>query len=356
MTILERALERTKPLPRYSPGKAASGTDAGKLSSNEAAFGPSPKARAAVRGSADMIHLYPTRRELTEAVAHREGRDVAEIVLTNGSDELCYLIAALLIDPGDRVVTGNPCYAIDALASLLHKGVLVGIPLSDGAHDLTAMADAAQDARLVWLPNPHNPTGTAVQPGDFVEFLDRIPPTCLIVLDEAYRDFMDAGLEPDVDVLQARHENLIVQRTFSKGYALAGLRVGYALAHTELALALNTIRPPFNLSVAAHAAAVAAIKDEAWRRFGVTMIARERQKLVACLQELDLRHYPSQANFVTVELGDQVAPTIAALGVQGIAVRDGVTLGIPGWVRISIGAPAQMALLRRVFSEITLAR
>jgi histidinol-phosphate aminotransferase len=350
-SVLARATERARSIARYSPGKPARGVESGKLSSNEAPFGASPRARAAVASCTDMLHRYPAADQLLAAIAAHERCDVSEVVITAGSDEFCYLIAALLLDAGDTVVVGDPCYAIDALVTRLQGGRLLEVPLIDGLHDLDAMAQAAQSARLLWLPNPHNPTGRAVDVRDLERFLDAVPPRCLVVLDEAYRDFMDADVAPDTRALRAAHDNLVVQRTLSKSHALAGLRAGYALGPPALIAALDAIRPPFNLNLAAQVAAQAALADDAWRVFTVTMVVRERERLLRFCERRGLRHHPSQANFVTIRLGDDVEHVIEALADRGLAVRDGATLGIPGWIRVSIGPPPQMALLRRVLDE-----
>jgi len=351
MSVVASATERANAVARYSPGATVAGPEVGKLSSNEAPFGASPRVRAALAGCADMLHRYPSNTELVHAIAARERCEPAEVVLTSGSDEFCYLIAALLIDHSDTVVVGDPCYAIDALVTRLQRGRLVTVPLVDGLHDLGAMAHAARRARLVWLANPHNPTGRAVDARELARFVDEIPPSCLVVLDEAYRDFMDAPAMPDVRALRAAHENLIVQRTLSKSYALAGLRAGYALGHPAMIAALDAIRPPFNLNLAAQVATAAAIADEAWRAFTVTMVVRERERLLRFCRARGLRHHPSQANFVTIHLGEHTQAVIDALADRAIAVRDGATLGIPGWVRVSIGPPAQMASVRAVLGQ-----
>lgn len=336
-------------LRRYQPGRPAPSL-AGKLSSNEAPLGPAPAVRAAVAAAGASVNRYAATEPLRAALAARLGRSPDEVVLTSGSDELCYLLATLFVGPGSRVVLSDPCYQIDELVTRVHRGDPVLVELRDGRHDLIAMAAAAQDAAVLWLPSPHNPTGTAVDLAEFDALLRDVPASCLVVLDEAYREYVDPGLRPEVPRLLAAHPNLVVQRTLSKAYALAGLRVGYGIAAPELVTVLDAIRPPFNVNAVAVTAGLAALEAPGWRDYGVTLVRRERTRLTEHLVACGFACFPSQANFVTAEIPD--APALHdRLAGRGLAVRDGADLGLPGWVRFSIGAPPQMAILRAVITE-----
>jgi histidinol-phosphate aminotransferase len=343
--VLEHAARRLDGIARYRPGRDAVG-EGGKLSSNELFLGPSPRVRTAIAAAADVAHRYPSSEPLRDAVAASVGIARERVVLTSGSDELCYLLASVVIAEGDGVVMSDPSYRMDEIVTRLAGGRVHAVPVRDGAHDLDAMAAAARDARLLWLPTPHNPTGVAVDRTGLERLLAAVPDTCLVVLDEAYRDFVDPDRRPDSLALLDRHPNLVVQRTLSKAHGLAGLRVGFGLAHPELVATLDTIRPPFNVNAAALAAATAALADTAWRDWAVALTRRERDRLEATLRELAIEHWPSQANFVTVRLGDDAPALGAELAAAGITVRDGADLGLPGWVRISIGAPPAMAIVR----------
>jgi histidinol-phosphate aminotransferase len=221
------------------------------------------------------------------------------------------------------------------------------VPLVGGAHDLGAMAHAAREgATLVWLPSPHNPTGVAVASEELVTFLDEVPRDCLVVLDEAYGGFtrhdeLDAALK-----LSEGRPNLLVQRTFSKDWGLAGLRVGYAVGDATLIEALRRARPPFSVNALALAAVSAVLRCEDWRASVVAHIVEERALLELTLEELGVPFFPSDANFVTCahsfsDLRDALAP-------EGLSVRDGADLGLPGWTRITVGWAPQMAVLRDV--------
>jgi histidinol-phosphate aminotransferase len=347
--LLEVARQRTTAVRAYQPG-GGSAHQAGKLSSNEAPLGPSPRVRRAIAAAAHDAHRYGDAGGLRSLIAASCGVDERQVVVTNGSDELCYLIATLFIDAGARVVLSDPCYQIDELVTRVARGNPEFVPLDEsGAHDLPAMARAAAGAAVVWLPSPHNPTGVAVDADALAAFLRDVPPDCLVVLDEAYRGYVDPDRRPDTAALLAKHPNLIVQRTFSKADAIAGLRVGYGIGASDLIDVMNSIRPPFNVNACALAGASAALADSDWRDYAVELVRRERERLHDTLDALGCEHFRSQANFVAIK-PPRVADLHAALAGAGLTVRDGADLGLPGWVRISIGAPPQMAVLRAVLN------
>ena len=349
VAVAERAAERVLEVPVYRPGRASPGADAGKLSSNEAPLGPSPDIQAAMSSSLARVNRYPEPAQALDSLARYVGTSPDRLMLTNGSDELCYLVATLLLGRGQVAVVGEPCYQIDATASLVSGASVRRVPLRNGGHDLAAMAKASVGASVVWLPSPHNPTGVACDPLELEAFLSAVPEDCLVVLDEAYRAFSDPEVRPDVDDLLARHPNLLVQRTLSKDFALAGLRIGYGLASVALVEALSRARPPFSVNVLALAAVEAAVQheaSEAWRAMSVDRVRHERASLEHALARLGVEYFPSQANFVTARLDlDVLAPALAA---AGTVVRSGGDLGLPGWARISIGWAPQMAVLRSV--------
>ena len=345
------ARERLELLRSYRAGGAAE-NPAGKLSSNESPLGPAPQVRLAIAAAAHEVNRYPDARGLETAVGIAEGVPSEQVILTNGSDELCYLIAALFMGPGSVVVLSDPCYQIDELVTRLHRGEPRLIPIRpDGGHDLMGLARAASDAAIVWLPTPHNPTGVAVEPDELIRFLDAVPESCLVVLDEAYRTYVAPELRPSTVELVTRYPNLLAQRTFSKSYALAGMRVGYGFGNPEVIEALKQIKPPFNVGSVSLAAAQAALESIAWRDYTVDLVRRERERFERTLVMLGVEHFPSQANFVTVRF-DDLDRVQTALVAAGLSVRDGADLGMPGWVRISMGAPAVMAQLRAILEEI----
>ncbi len=347
--IAERAAARVQGVPVYKPGRSSPGSQAGKLSSNEAPLGASPDIQAALAASLDRVNRYPEPGRALDALASYAGTTPDRLILTNGSDELCYLVATLFLGTGRVAVVGDPCYQIDATASLVSGASVRRVRLRHGGHDLRAMAAASHGAAVVWLPSPHNPTGVACHPGDLDIFLSEVPDDCLVVLDEAYRAFADPEIRPDVDKLLARHPNLLVQRTLSKDFALAGLRAGYGLSSAPLVEALSRARPPFSVNVMALAAIEAAVTSEPWRVMTVDRVRHERSVLERALGRLGAEYFPSQANFVTTKLDlGTLSPALAA---SGTVVRSGADLGLPGWARISVGWAPQMAVLRRVLNS-----
>ncbi|MBN8870145.1 MAG: aminotransferase class I/II-fold pyridoxal phosphate-dependent enzyme [Solirubrobacterales bacterium] len=345
MNALATAQRRTGSIRRYQPGRAADGGDAGKLSSNEHPLGPSPAAMKAICASAPEVHRYVTSEELRGAIAEQEGLDPGRVVVTNGSDELCYLTAMLTTGPGSPVILSEPCYQIDELVTRLHEAEPRYVPLKDGGHDLDAMAEASQGATLCWLPTPHNPTGRAVTAQDLESFLDRVSDGCVVVLDEAYRSFAGSDFVADTRELLDRHPNLLIQRTLSKAHGLAGLRVGYGLGPAGLIGMIDAAKPPFNVNVVALNAALASLRDPAWAEYGIDLVRKERERFEDFLTDRGIRHWPSEANFVTLTVED-TDRLQAELARDGVAVRDGDDLGLPGYLRVSIGRPPEMAVVR----------
>jgi histidinol-phosphate aminotransferase len=349
-TIPEIARMRVDGLPTYRAGKPSSSAAANKLSSNEAALGPGPAVVDAITAAASNPHRYPDESTVRELVAALHGISTDRILLTNGSDELCYLVADIFLGPGRIAVVGDPCYAIDATATKVSGATVVRVPLVDGYHDLDSMAQAAQNAQVVWLPSPHNPTGTMVDEEALERFLADVPGTCLVVLDQAYIGYAEG--QPDVIALLDRYPNLLVQRTMSKDRALAGLRIGYTLAHPQVIQALATLRPPFSVNAMALAATAGSMTHPAWNEMSVDRIREGRTLLETELTELGIEYIPSQANFVLAKIDHgALAPFLEA---DHITVRAGEDLGAPGWVRITIGWAPTMATLRqalRVYSK-----
>jgi histidinol-phosphate aminotransferase len=342
-TVPEIASTRVAGLPSYRAGKPSTAAPANKLSSNEAALGPGGAVIEALRSAAVNPHRYPDESTVRELISSRHGVGTDRILLTNGSDELCYLVADIFLGPGRRAVVGDPCYAIDATATMVSGAALERVPLVHGAHDLATMARAAADAHVVWIPSPHNPTGSVINPADLATFLEQVPESCLVVLDQAYIGYADT--EPDIVSLLDQHPNLLVQRTMSKDRALAGLRIGYALAHPQVIQALSTLRPPFSVNVMALAATAASMTNTAWNEMAVERIREGRRELEHELDRLGIVYIPSQANFVLVKIDhSELAPHLET---DHITVRAGEDLGVPGWVRITIGWAPTMAALRQ---------
>lgn len=344
------ALDDPPAVTPYQPGGDIAGEPSGKLSSNESYLGPGPAVIAAIEAAAPEVHIYRTSSDLRAAIATQVGVDAARLIVTNGSDEVCYLVGTALIGAGERVVLSEPPYRINEIVSALNGGELVRVPLRDGGHDLEALAAAAEDATLLWLPTPHNPTGVAVDPEGLERFLAAVPERCWVVLDEAYRPFLPPASRPDALGLLDRHPNLIVQRTLSKSAGLAGARVGFALGSPALIATLERLRAPFNVNALALAAAEASLEHPAWSDYAVTQVRRGREEFEGFLRRLGIEFWPSQTNFVSLR-PRSVEAALAALTSRGISVRNGSDLGIPGWIRVSIGSAPRMRLVRESLIE-----
>ena len=342
--LSEKLAARLAGVPAYVPGSALPGALSRKLSSNEAALGPSPQIVSALQAAAGAVNRYPEEAELHDRLAHRVGVAPEQLLLTNGSDELCSLVSALFLGPEDKSVLGDPSYAIDVKVSLFAGSQLVRVPLISGAHDLPGMAAAAVDAAVVWLPTPHNPTGVAIRPGELHEFLPTVPSSCLVVVDEAYAGYADPDYAIDVAALTAEFSNVLIQRTLSKDWAIAGVRLGYGIGSPEVIDALRRARAPFSVSGLAVAAGMATLDSTAWHRMTVDRAREGRELLEVELKDLGIEFLPSQANFVLAHIShSRIASRLLA---TGITVRPGENLGMPGWVRITIGWAPIMAELR----------
>jgi len=321
-----------------------------RLSANENPLGPSPVAVAAIRQEAERIHLYPDggAPALAESVAHVLGVAPTQLLFGNGGDEILTLLGRALLDPGDEVVIPDPSFEPYTTTTRLAGGVVVSSPLRDYRIDLDdVLARIGPRTKLVCLSSPHNPTGTVLDRRMWERFCARCPGDVVVLLDEAYVDFIEA---PDwaadgLATLRTRPENLVLLRTFSKITGLAGLRVGYAIAGPAVIGHLARTREPFNVGRLAQAGAAAATRDPAHREATRQVVWAERQALAVAFAARGLSHPPTEANFFLVRLGRPTGPVVAALRARGVLVRDGAALGYPEHLRISVGTPDQNARL-----------
>jgi histidinol-phosphate aminotransferase len=339
---------RTRPaldaLPEYVPGRSAESVAAEhalggviKLASNEAPFPPLPSALAAIADAATGVNRYPDDAAvaLREQLAQRYGVAPEQVLLGNGSVELCRMALAATCDPGDEVVFGRPSFEAYPILALQVGAAMVQVPLTtEHRYDLDAMAEAVTDrTRLVFVCNPNNPTGTSVDRDAVDRFLARVPDDLLVVFDEAYREFVTSPRFADgLDDVEG-HDNVCVLRTFSKAYGLAGLRVGYAIAPEGVIAALRKVRVPFEVNGLAQVAASASLVAHDEMRARVDDVIAERTRVTEALARLRLPVVPSDANFVWLPVPEQAA----VLG--GYCERAGVVLRpFPGvGVRVTIG-------------------
>jgi histidinol-phosphate aminotransferase len=317
-----------------------------ELGSNENPYGASPAARAAILDVMHDVHRYPDPLggDLKHALAAKHAVGVDRILLGNGSHELLMQFAQVFAGPGDEVLASQYGFAVYALAAQAAGATLkcaAALPRDHGmarGHDLDAIANALTPAtRLVYLANPNNPTGTWFGFASFESFLARVPADVLVVVDEAYVEFADAPDYASALSLLGRHPNLVVTRTFSKAHALAGLRVGYAVAHPGLVAVMERVRESFNVNMVALAAAAASLDDDAHLAMSLARNAAQRTELADALRQRGWFVHPSQTNFLLVGFGPDTPAIEAALLARGIVVRPMAGYGLPQCLRISVG-------------------
>jgi histidinol-phosphate aminotransferase len=309
-----------------------------KLASNESPFGPLPSVTKAITAAAGEVNWYPDNRAeaLTEAIARRHDVPPAHIALGCGSVGVVQQLLAAAAEPGTEVLYAWRSFEAYPILVPLTGATDVRVPLRDEAHDLGAMADAITPrTRVIFVCNPNNPTGTVVRSGELAEFLGRVPPDCLVVLDEAYADYVrDPGVPNGID-LYRDHPNVAVLRTFSKAHGLAGLRVGFLIGHEPVAAAARTTMLPFTVNALAQTAAIASLAAEAELHERVDLAVKERARVRDELLAEGWTVPPTEANFVWLRLGDDTQDFAAACAADGISIRP---FGDEG-ARISVGTP-----------------
>jgi len=340
-------------LPAYVPGRKTPGAIV--LASNESPYGLLPSVAAVLSEQAKGVSRYPDMgaTRLLDALAAHHGVEPNRIAVGAGSVEVVGQIAAATVDAGDEVVFGWRAFEAYPIITAVAGGDAVKVPLDAGhTHDVDAMAAAVTNrTRLVILCNPNNPTGTAVGRDALLRLADGVPPDVVLVVDEAYREYVDPVAVPDAFELLGDRPNVVVTRTFSKAYALAGLRVGYALAAPEVAAAVRKCQVPFSVSALAQEAAIAALgdTDEVRRRAALTVA--ERARVTAALRDAGYDVPDSQANFVWLPLGERSADFAAACAQEGVLVRPFAGEG----VRVTIGLDTENDRLIEVASALSLA-
>jgi histidinol-phosphate aminotransferase len=356
-------------LPVYQPGKPVEDvkrelglSEVIKLASNENPFGASPKAKEAIAREIENISIYPDGAsvELTAAVAQHHGVQPEQVIFGAGSDEIIMMIARAYLRPGDETIMADSTFPQYKHNAEIENAVIIEVPLHNGTHDLPAMLDKVTDrTRIVWVCNPNNPTGTIVTQEELEAFLTRIPSSVMVVLDEAYCEYVNDPAYPDGLEVLKKYDNVVVLRTFSKIYGLASLRIGYGIGKPEVIRAVNQVREPFNTSRYGQAAALAALGDiefvENCRR-----VNREGlETLRAAFDRLGLEAFPAYGNFIMVDVRKPAQEVFDALLRKGIIVRAGHR-GYPTHLRITVGSPEQngkvIAALESVLQEAKVRR
>jgi histidinol-phosphate aminotransferase len=347
MNYTELAPAYIRAIAPYQPGKPIAELERElgisgivKLASNENPLGASPKAVAAMHEAIKTIALYPDGNgfELKDALTKRYAVAHANLVLGNGSNDLLELASRAFLAPGDVAVYSAHAFAVYALATQAVGAKGITVPAKEFGHDLEAMLKAAvqHKAKMVFIANPNNPTGTYLDADALQSFMQNLPANILVVLDEAYNEYLPPAQRYDSVSWLAKYPNLIISRTFSKAYGLAGLRVGYAIAHEQITDMMNRVRQPFNVNSIAQAAAVAALHDMDFVRQTYELNQRGMQQITDGLNKLGLSYIPSFGNFISFRIGGATAMYRRLLEL-GVIVRPVANYDMPDYLRVSIG-------------------
>ena len=319
--------------------------DVVKLSFNESPYGPSPQAVAALVAAVSQAHLYhdPEGKDLRSAIAEKYGVGAGNIILANGADEVISLIGQAFLSPQDQAIAVEPSFGQYAFVAKLMGAEPVAVPVrADLTADVEAIVRAINEqTKLIVLCNPNNPTGVITTCEELEYLAAHTPSHVLLVLDEAYAEYADDGKYASGVSLLERYENVIIVRTLSKIYGLAGLRLGYAIGHASLMDVINRVRSPFNVNALAQAAAVAALADEGFCLQAAGRNKAERERVTAALTAVGYKVYPSQTNFVFVDTGEDSTGLCEFLAHQGLIIRSGANWKLLDFVRITLGNAAQ---------------
>lgn len=361
-TKYRAALDAVTP---YSPGKPIDevarelGLDPNciiKLASNENPLGPSPLAMEAMRASLHDVRIYPDSDSfaLRHELAAHTGANPEQIIIGRGSDEIMHFLAMAYLEEGDEVVMGNPPFSMYEISTRLMGATPVKVPLREFAHDLPAMLAAiTPQTKLLYIANPHNPTGAMNSSTEMDAFMAQVPEHVLVILDEAYFEYVTSADYPDsMKYVRAGH-NVLVMRTFSKIYALAGLRIGYGFtARPEVMYAINQVREPFNVANIAQIAAIASLHDPEQVRRSVAVNEAGKQYLIDEFTHMGLTAVPTQANFILVDTKQPCGKVFSELLCKGVIVRTGEIFGYPTMIRVTIGTAEENARFIRSLVEV----
>jgi len=352
MNLCDLAPSYVRAITPYPPGKPISelaremGMPEGrivKLASNENPMGASPRVLAAVENALKDVARYPDGNgfDLKTALAEKYGVTLDQIVLGNGSNDVLEFAARAFMGPGTSAVYSQHAFAVYPLVTQAVGARGIEVPARDFGNDPQAMLEAiAEDTRVIFIANPNNPTGTMLSGEALLQFMEKVPSRVLVVLDEAYYEYLPESLRPDSVSWMPRFPNLVVMRTFSKAYGLAGLRVGFALAQPEVAGMLNRVRQPFNVNSLAQVAALAAMKDEPFLRQCIALNRAGMEQLTQGFKRLGISYIPSFGNFVSFRIGNATGMYQSLLK-QGVIVRPVANYGMPEYLRVSIGLEAE---------------
>ncbi len=366
-TLYQLATPGVRGLQPYAPGKPIAELEREygvshtvKLASNENPLGMSERARQAIVASLNEAHLYPDGNafELKRALSEYHDVPSDQITMGNGSNDVLEIIARSFVTASDEVMYSQYAFAVYPIVTQAIGAKHRVVPAKNWGHDLEAMAAAVSDkTRLIFIANPNNPTGTLLTDAEIQGFLQRVPATVIVVLDEAYHDYIEDPAYASAEKYLAEYPNLIVTRTFSKAYGLAGLRVGYGLSHPIVANSLNRVRQPFNVNVPALAAAQAALDDQEFVTRTRRLNQAGKQQLQAAFERLDLQYVPSAGNFILLDLKTDANAVYEALLRRGVIARPVGAYQLPTHIRVSIGLESEnqqfIQALENVMQEVS---
>jgi histidinol-phosphate aminotransferase len=360
MSFCDIALQSVTQLQPYVPGKPIAELerqygvkDIVKLASNENPLGPSPKVLLAVEEASKELSLYPDGNGFTlkTALADKYSVDLTQITLGNGSNDVLEMIARTFVTPDDEVLFSQYTFAVYPIVTQAIGAKAVIAPAKDYGHDLAAMqARITERTKVIFIANPNNPTGTYLPADELEKFISAVPLTAIVVLDEAYVEYGDS----EIDSIRwlTQYPNLVITRTFSKAYGLAGLRIGFSLSNPEIADLMNRVRQPFNANNIALAAATVALNDDEYLVTSKQVNDEGMKQLIEAFERLNLTYIPSKANFLTVDVQQDGNAIFDDLLHKGVIVRPLVGYGLPTHLRISIGLKKENQRFIEALTEV----
>ena len=348
----------------YSPGKPLEElereygiSDSIKLASNENPLGPSPMAAKAIRCAIEKLNRYPdgSGHDLIKRISEKLGVGPENIVLGNGSDEIIGMLTRVFLRPGDEAILPQPSFLMYDIMVRCAGAAPVYIPLKSLSIDLGGIKDRiTPKTRMVFVCNPNNPTGTVVSKKDFGNFLESIPQQVVVVVDEAYIEFVrDENCAGSIDYLDSDRA-LITLRTFSKAYGLAGLRIGYGVMPEEITGLLNRVRQPFNANLLAQVGACAALKDETFLKKTISLVHEGLDFLYNSLDRLGIKYFPTQANFFLIDVGKDADEVFESMLRQGVIVRSMRSYGYPEYIRVNVGLAEENVRFIKALEKVIL--
>ncbi len=346
----------------YVPGKSIEEVKAEynleeviKLASNENPLGISKKAQVAIAETASKVNSYPIGNSplLLKKLSQKYSIDGNNLIFSNGSDEMIQMIATTYLNPGESVLSSEHTFSEYEFATKLFDGTYIAIPQIDWNHDLEGILNAIDTkTKLIFICNPNNPTGTWVSESKLLSFIDSVPKDIIVIVDQAYNEYATDPHYPSLISEAVKRENLILLRTFSKVYGLAGLRIGYAIANNDIISLLSKVKQPFNVNLIAQAAALAVLDDSKFINDTLKVNIEGKEFLYEFLDSKNISYLETQGNFIAAHLGDTAISLVKELESKGVIIRSLKSFGMPEWVRITIGTQHQNTILIKTMNEV----